>query len=88
MAYLAKKSRKRGSAHKKSRYAKRRMTGGVQTGEWENMHDGTYKYTICKDGCCKWQFYSYAGKNDAPKNIDALTIDKGESEPEHCVIRK
>jgi len=59
MAYLAKKSRKRGGAYKKSRYAKRRMTGGEYIPPLEYSGDGT-TYTICKDEtqkCCEWTLY-------------------------------
>ena len=84
MAYLAKKSRKRGGAYKKSRYAKRRMTGGEQKGEWENMYDGTYKYKICKDGCCKWRFLNYAGKTKPPKNIDELVLNSWDGKEGKC----
>ena len=47
MAYLAKKSRKRGGAYKKSRYAKRRMTGG------EDVTRVGDTYTLCIKGCCR-----------------------------------
>ena len=53
MAYLVRKSRKRGGAYKKSRYAKRRMTGSGGFTKW--MTKGNYYYTCNEDlSCCKW----------------------------------
>ncbi len=91
MDYLGKKSRKRGGVYKKSRQAKRRMTGGENQGKWSNVMDNSgdwmNRYTICKNGCCKWRNYNAFGKKNAPKNIDDLVLASPMgSSPEGCKL--
>ena len=62
MAYLVKKSRKRGGAYKKSRYAKRRMTGGE---DYPNkFREGDHFFACNADKtCCQWGNYPGTPKN-------------------------
>ena len=79
MAYLVKKSRKRGGAYKKSRYAKRRMTGGEYPFEFYKVENGETKYYVCEDDskrCCKSAILhtSKLLKNDAEKYKHLRTL--------------
>ena len=86
MAYLAKKSRKRGGAYKKSRYAKRRMTGGLQKGTWKWIGESNceYKYILSENGCSKSKCFGKKVPDTEYSNLDTEVRERWGEQSGNC----